>query len=124
MGTSTDPVNDDNNNVKVNGDLKKFKTSNLITTEELTHQNGDTDLFNNKILWDPKNSLSISQKTHLMDFQGVIEKKFSLHLNSYNDFYNWSCENYLNFWEEFWSFSNLLYSQPYSKVKFIYFLFK
>lgn len=35
---------------------------------------------------------------------------------SYNDLYQWSIDNYVDFWHEFWHFSGLIYSEKYETV--------
>lgn len=116
MGTNTENANDDNNNLKINGDHSKSKPNNGFSNQNLT-QNTDFDLLNNKLLWEPKKS-AIGQNTKLVEFQKLIEKKFYLQFKTYDDLYKWSCENFINFWEEFWNYSNLLHSEPYNKVFF------
>jgi hypothetical protein len=36
--------------------------------------------------------------------------------DDYNAFYDWSIENHLDFWCQFWNFSNLIYSKHYEQV--------
>ncbi|KAK3084974.1 hypothetical protein FSP39_022234, partial [Pinctada imbricata] len=35
---------------------------------------------------------------------------------SYDDFLRWSCDNYSEFWEEVWHFTNVIHSEPYKQV--------
>ena len=35
---------------------------------------------------------------------------------SYNDLYQWSVDNYQDFWEKFWHFAGIISSTPYTKV--------
>lgn len=117
MGTSTEHTNDDNNNLKINGSYSKLKSNSDFSNQELTPQNANIDLLYNKLLWEPNKS-AISQNTKLIEFQMLIEKKFNLQFKTYADLYKWSCENFINFWEEFWNYSNILHSESYQKVCF------
>ena len=44
------------------------------------------------------------------------ERDKSFFAETYKDFYNWSCDNYSEFWEEVWHFTNLIHSKTYDQV--------
>jgi len=46
----------------------------------------------------------------------TINSKYNLTLSNYHEFYKWSCENYSNFWEEYYNYSGIIASEPYSRV--------
>ncbi|CAF0849607.1 unnamed protein product [Didymodactylos carnosus] len=64
------------------------------------------------VLWTPP----AGRKTNMDDFREIISSKYNLKLDSYFDLYQWSIDNYVMFWKEFWSYSNIIYSKPYIEV--------
>uniref|UniRef100_T2MB33 Acetoacetyl-CoA synthetase n=1 Tax=Hydra vulgaris TaxID=6087 RepID=T2MB33_HYDVU len=68
----------------------------------------------NRVLWQPNQKLK--HLTNIFCFQNHLNKKFHLKLDCYSDLWNWSVDNYEVFWEEFWSFSGILYSKNYIQV--------
>ena len=68
-------------------------------------------------LWDPTKSVCIKQEdTKYKQFQAFIETKYNTNFNGYESFHKWSVENFTDFWEDFWHFSEIIYSQPYKQV--------
>lgn len=65
-----------------------------------------------QILWRPQPGIM----TQMDLFRQHISSKYSLSLSSYNDLYKWSIDENEKFWSEFWHFSNLIYSKPYSRI--------
>lgn len=68
----------------------------------------------NSCMWKPKQEsidASIMKK-----FQLLIEEKYQLSFANYDEFFKWSTENYVTFWEEIWHFTNIIHSKSYSKV--------
>ena len=37
----------------------------------------------------------------------------------YKELYEWSCQNYSEFWEELWQFCDIKYSQSYEEVSWM-----
>ena len=68
----------------------------------------------NKIFWEP--SIPSIEKTNIFKFQNSVNQKYNLDLNSYSDLYEWSIQNSSDFWEEVWKYSNIIFSEPYSRV--------
>ena len=68
----------------------------------------------NKIFWEP--SIPSIEKTNIFKFQNSVNQKYNLDLNSYSDLYEWSIQNSSDFWEEIWKYSNIIFSEPYSRV--------
>lgn len=65
-----------------------------------------------KLLWRP----SPTKSTSMTDFRDKINSKFGLQLNDYHQLYKWSCEHYSDFWEEYYKFSGIIASEPFSCV--------
>ena len=70
--------------------------------------------MNKKPLWIPSDN-SI-ENSCIYKFILRINDLYSLNLKSYSDLYNWSIDNVECFWKEFWKFSDILYSNKYSRV--------
>ena len=68
----------------------------------------------NKILWTP--SVSLIENSNIFEFQNFINCKYNLSIKNYAQLYKWSIDNIDDFWEEMWSYSKIIYSQPYTKV--------
>tara|TARA_B100001996_G_scaffold320225_1_gene264286 strand:- start:2781 stop:4667 length:1887 start_codon:yes stop_codon:yes gene_type:complete len=45
-----------------------------------------------------------------------INKSYDLNMTTYNEFYNWSINHINLFWKEFWDYSKIIYSNPYTQV--------
>lgn len=70
-----------------------------------------------KLLWDPEKSAVIDQKSSKQkEFQSLIETKYNVKFDNYNQFHEWSVRNFVEFWQEFWHFSGIVYSRPYERV--------
>lgn len=78
--------------------------------------NGEEAKDENRMLWNPKNSKIQVSKTKLKQFQFMVENKYNINFDSYNDFQKWSVDNYTDFWRDFWHFSNIVHSKNYEKV--------
>ncbi|KAI1292330.1 Acetoacetyl-CoA synthetase [Halotydeus destructor] len=63
-------------------------------------------------LWVPKNAGT----TEMDRFREAVNEKFNLKLISYGDLYHWSVENCETFWEEYFNFSQIKCSAPYTQV--------
>ena len=48
----------------------------------------------NKILWNPK----LDSKNNLEEFKNLINSKYALSLDSYQELYEWSVKNIPDFW--------------------------
>ena len=68
----------------------------------------------NKILWTP--SISLIENSNIFEFQNLVNCKYNLSIKNYTQLYKWSIDNIDDFWEEMWSYSKIIYSQPYTKV--------
>eukprot|EP00794_Sanderia_malayensis_P014109 gene14109-15583_t len=64
------------------------------------------------IMWAPRPGCT----TQMDVFRCHVNKKFSLSLECYEDFWKWSVDNIESFWEEFWYFSRLKYSQKFESI--------
>ncbi|XP_060602835.1 acetoacetyl-CoA synthetase-like [Ruditapes philippinarum] len=70
------------------------------------------DGIKGKVMWKPNRS-----KVTKMDLlRKRINEKYSVKLESYREFHRWSCDNYPEFWEEVWHFTEVIHSQPFKSV--------
>ncbi|XP_055957561.1 acetoacetyl-CoA synthetase isoform X1 [Patella vulgata] len=65
-----------------------------------------------KMMWQPDRS----KITQMDELRNQINKKFGVNLETYHQFHKWSCENYSQFWEEVWKFTDVIHSEPYDEV--------
>ena len=54
--------------------------------------------------------------TRMWEFKELVNKKYNLTLDSYNELYQWSIDNIASFWEETWNFTGIKVSKKYNKV--------
>ncbi|XP_078339308.1 acetoacetyl-CoA synthetase-like [Crassostrea virginica] len=64
------------------------------------------------IMWEPDRTMS----TKMDELRIRINEKYNADLQTYRQFHKWSCENYSEFWEEVWHFTDVIHSQMYSEV--------
>ncbi|XP_072351904.1 acetoacetyl-CoA synthetase [Scyliorhinus torazame] len=79
-----------------------------MSKEELVGE----EIVESKVMWYPDSK----KNTRLDRFRNLISEKFGTQLANYNELYQWSVENYPEFWAEFWKFSGIIYSHHYSEV--------
>ncbi|XP_078410229.1 acetoacetyl-CoA synthetase [Cetorhinus maximus] len=79
-----------------------------MSKEELVSE----EIVESKVMWYPDSK----KNTHMDRFRNLINEKFGTQLANYNELYQWSVENYPEFWAEFWKFSGLVYSHHYNEV--------
>jgi len=65
-----------------------------------------------EVMWRPK----LGNKTQMDEFRCHVNKKFDLKLESYQELWQWSVDQYSEFWKEFWSFSRLMHSKTFDNV--------
>lgn len=65
-----------------------------------------------KLLWTP----GMFGHSKMDEFRETISLKYKLSLPSYKELYQWSIDNYIDFWREFWLFSQILHSKPFEEV--------
>ncbi|RDW94852.1 putative acetoacetyl-synthase protein [Coleophoma crateriformis] len=63
-------------------------------------------------LWRHPNPAS----ARMWEFKDVINQKYSLNLDSYDDLYRWSIANISDFWAETWHFTGIVASKPFDRV--------
>lgn len=73
------------------------------------HDKGD---MNPKLMWFP----DPSRVTKLDHLRNQINTKYAVSLENYQDLYRWSCDNYSEFWEEVWLYTEAIHSRPYDQV--------
>ncbi|GCB82367.1 hypothetical protein scyTo_0022657, partial [Scyliorhinus torazame] len=78
-----------------------------MSKEELVGE----EIVESKVMWYPDSK----KNTRLDRFRNLISEKFGTQLANYNELYQWSVENYPEFWAEFWKFSGIIYSHHYSE---------
>ncbi|MCI4392945.1 hypothetical protein PGIGA_G00151730 [Pangasianodon gigas] len=70
------------------------------------------EIMESKVLWYPD-----SKKNTQMDrFRAQVNRDYGLNLANYNDLYQWSVENYADFWAEVWRFCGIISSEMYEEV--------
>lgn len=116
MGNSTNSEAVQANSASV--DLKQTEISTDLNKEvepdDVFINITSNDLNNNSQLWTP---LQANIDSSIMkEFQTLIENKYQLKFVNYNAFYEWSIENYVDFWEEVWHFTKIIHSEPYTQV--------
>ena len=60
----------------------------------------------NKILWNP----NLDSKNNLEEFKNLINSKYALSLDSYQELYEWSVKNIPDFWNNVITYSDIKYS--------------
>lgn len=59
------------------------------------------------------------ESTRMWEFKTLINRKYALQLDTYEQLYQWSIENIASFWEEAWHFTGITASRAYDKVNMI-----
>lgn len=67
-----------------------------------------------KLLWKPNPQKAAASQ--MQDFLNLIHKKYNLAQNNYDHLHQWSVENPVEFWGEFWNYSNIIHSEKYNSV--------
>lgn len=65
-----------------------------------------------KALWYPDSK----RDTQMDKFRIQVNKDFGLNLANYQDLYEWSVDNYPQFWAQVWNFCGVVCSKPYDEV--------
>ncbi|KAN0092407.1 acetoacetyl-CoA synthetase-like protein [Hyaloscypha variabilis] len=56
------------------------------------------------------------QATRMAEFMRVVNQKYGLRLESYEDLYRWSIDDIASFWGEVWDFTGITASKQYDEV--------
>ena len=56
------------------------------------------------------------QATRMAEFMRVVNQKYGLRLESYEDLYRWSIDDIASFWAEVWDFTGITASKQYEEV--------
>ncbi|XP_030647611.1 acetoacetyl-CoA synthetase isoform X2 [Chanos chanos] len=70
------------------------------------------EIMESKVLWYPDSK----KNTHMDRFRNQINRDYGLNLANYDDLYQWSIENYPEFWAEVWRFCGIVSSRMYEEV--------
>ncbi|XP_033828943.1 acetoacetyl-CoA synthetase [Periophthalmus magnuspinnatus] len=65
-----------------------------------------------KALWYP----DAKRDTQMDRFRIQVNKGYGLNLGNYHDLYQWSVDNYPEFWTQVWSYCGVVCSKPYDEV--------
>lgn len=76
------------------------------------HELQETNTSKTRMLWTP----GMFTPTRMDDFREKISLKYNIPLKSYKELYQWSIDNYQDFWSEFWSYSGIIHSKPFDEV--------
>jgi acetoacetyl-CoA synthetase len=68
----------------------------------------------NNYLWQPDEERKA--KTNMVKFMQLVNSKYSLNMQDYQDLYQWSVENTQEFWAMIWEFTEIKSSINYTKV--------
>ncbi|XP_054706789.1 acetoacetyl-CoA synthetase-like [Uloborus diversus] len=77
--------------------------------KEVKKESGD---LHPKIVYQPREV----KENQIWRFRKLVENKYGLKLNDYWGLYEWSRQNYREFWECLWIFFDIRSSQPYTEV--------
>ncbi len=67
-----------------------------------------------KMLWQP--NLETTTQSQMFDFLQIAAKKYKLSGADYTAMHKWSVEQPAEFWAEFWDYSKIIHSQPFTSV--------
>ena len=67
-----------------------------------------------KLLWTPAKEQI--KKTNMYRFMTGINQKYNKNFTEYTELWQWSVENIPEFWEEMWTFADIIHSQPFDQV--------
>tara|TARA_B100000315_G_scaffold260939_1_gene328087 strand:- start:20906 stop:22858 length:1953 start_codon:yes stop_codon:yes gene_type:complete len=67
-----------------------------------------------EILWTPDNATV--QNSQMNKFRLFVNEKLKIHLDNYNDLYNWSVKEIPEFWASVWEYFEIIHSQPYAQI--------
>ncbi|XP_076046524.1 acetoacetyl-CoA synthetase-like [Oratosquilla oratoria] len=65
-----------------------------------------------KCMWKP----DIRKRTKIDEFRQLVNRKYALNLGDYHDLYNWSIDEYADFWGTWWNFAGFVHSVGPSQV--------
>ncbi|KAI5086922.1 acetoacetyl-CoA synthetase isoform X1, partial [Silurus meridionalis] len=78
----------------------------------MSKQKKAEEIMESKVLWHP-NSKKNTQMEH---FRAQVNRDYGQKLVNYNELYQWSVENYADFWSEVWRFCSITSSKQYEEV--------
>ena len=67
-----------------------------------------------KIMWQP--TADQVRLTEMDKFRRLVNEKFNLQLNSYEDLHHWSVSSIKEFWAEMWNFGEIICSEQQTEV--------
>ncbi|MED6262363.1 hypothetical protein ATANTOWER_018496 [Ataeniobius toweri] len=65
----------------------------------------------NKVLWYPDSK----RNTQMDKFRIQVNSDYGLNVANYSDLYQWSVDNYPEFWAEVWRYCGVVSSKPYEE---------
>eukprot|EP00158_Paraphelidium_tribonemae_P009842 Partr_v1_DN28979_c0_g2_i5_m25361 putative synthetase len=65
-----------------------------------------------RVMWTPSNV----EKSRMAEFQRLVNSRFNLKLDNYQQLHQWSIDHISSFWELVWEFVGIQYSQPFMQV--------
>jgi hypothetical protein len=54
----------------------------------------------------------------MSSFLGIVNVKYHLHLETYDDLYQWSIDKIPEFWQEIWHFCGIRATRPFDEVSY------
>ncbi|XP_038056888.1 acetoacetyl-CoA synthetase-like [Patiria miniata] len=70
------------------------------------------DDTNAKVMWTPDRK----KRTNMDAFRQEVNQNYNLKLETYDELWRWSTENYADFWEACWKFVDIVHSKSYDQV--------
>lgn len=80
----------------------------------LWHPNGSS--IPNKLAQSATTTTDNNKRYKIDQFRDLVNEKYGLSLESYEDLRKWSVKKYDQFWATFWDFAPIKFSQPYTQV--------
>ncbi|XP_060763557.1 acetoacetyl-CoA synthetase isoform X2 [Neoarius graeffei] len=84
----------------------------IMEREIMEREIMEREIMEAKLLWNPDSK----NNTHMDRFRAQVTRDYGLNLVNYNELYQWSVENYADFWAEVWKFCGISCSQMYEEV--------
>ncbi len=67
-----------------------------------------------KLLWEP--SEKQIKESNMYRFMTFINETYNQSFSEFSSLYDWSIENFPEFWAAFWKYADIIHSKPYDQV--------
>ena len=86
----------------------------IIPACVLTIFNNGGGLIMAKLLWEP--SEKQIKESNMYRFMTFINETYNQSFSEFSSLYDWSIENFPEFWAAFWKYADIIHSKPYDQV--------